>query len=147
LKALIVYDSLTGQTEKIAQAISSGMMEVGFVDYVVKKVSNTTTDDFKQADVWVVGSPTHLSTATRHIRNALRDATKAGAQGKKAVVFDTRIGGVEKGSNDKVVPILTEAGVQVLFVESFLIVSNHLDAGEEMKAVTLGRKIAGALRP
>ncbi len=146
VKALIVYDSLSGQTEKIAQAISSGLMEAGFVDSVVKKVRNTDPEDFQGSDVWIIGSPTHLSTATRHIRSALKDAVRAGAGGKRAVVFDTRIKNVEKGANDKVVPMLTEAGVQVLFVESFLIVSNRLDVGEEMKAVAFGKKIAGALQ-
>ena len=147
MKALIVYDSLSGQTEKIAHAISAGMMEVGLVDYVIKKVKNTSVEDFKEASFWIIGSPTHLSTATHRIRSALRKATVGGVEGKKAFVFDTRIGSVHMGANDKLVPMLTNAGVPVVLVESFLIVNNYLDAGEEMKAVTFGRKIAGALRP
>jgi len=121
-------------------------MEVGFTDQAVRKVSDATPDDFKQADVWVICTPTHFNNATRHLRNSLKSAIEAGAEDKRAVAIDTRYESVSKGANDKVVPILAAAGVQVLFVESYAIVSNRLREGEELKAVTLGRKIAGALR-
>ena len=60
-KALIVYDSRTGNTEKMAQAIGEGIREAG-VDVEVKKVKATTLADLVAAEVIVLGSPTYFCT-------------------------------------------------------------------------------------
>jgi NAD(P)H dehydrogenase (quinone) len=59
LQVLIVYDSMTGNTEKMAFAVAEGAREIGGVDVVVKKVDDTTNDDLLKADGIVVGSPTY----------------------------------------------------------------------------------------
>ena len=66
-KALVVYDSLTGCTEKMAEAIGDGMMESG-LDVEVKKVDNTTLDDLIAADAIVMGCPTYFSTMTAKMK-------------------------------------------------------------------------------
>ena len=58
-KALIVYDSATGNTEKMALAIGEGFRESG-VPAVIKKVKDTTLDDLVTADAIVLGSPTYF---------------------------------------------------------------------------------------
>ena len=58
-KALVVYDSRTGKTEKMAQAIGEGIKEAG-VDVVVQKVKATTLADLLAAEIIVLGSPTYF---------------------------------------------------------------------------------------
>ena len=60
-KALVVYDSETGHTEKMAKAISAGIKEAGH-DVEVKHVDNTSLDDLVAADAVILGSPTYFCT-------------------------------------------------------------------------------------
>ena len=60
-KALVVYDSRTGNTEKMAKAIGEGIREAG-VGVEVKKVKDTTLDDLVAAEAIVLGSPTYFCT-------------------------------------------------------------------------------------
>lgn len=67
VKALVVYDSMTGHTEKMAEAIGDGMKEAG-LEVEVKKVDNTSLDDLVAADAIVMGSPTYFSTVTAKMK-------------------------------------------------------------------------------
>jgi len=60
-KALVVYHSETGNTEKMARAIGEGIKAAG-LDVEVKHVDNTSLDDLVAADAIVLGSPTYFST-------------------------------------------------------------------------------------
>ncbi len=66
-KALVVYDSATGNTEKMAVAIGDGLREIG-LDVEVKKVNATDLDDLVAADAIVMGSPTYFSTVTAKMK-------------------------------------------------------------------------------
>ena len=66
-KALVVYDSVTGHTEKMAEAIGDGIRESG-LEVEVKKVDDTTLDDLVAADAIVMGSPTYFSTVTAKMK-------------------------------------------------------------------------------
>ena len=149
MKALIVYDTKTGMTEKIALAISSGMKEVG-TPVVVKKAEDVTEGDFKAADAWIVGAPTHVGSATGAAKRALKAGISSGAGGKKGTTFDTRFEKVGKGGAQKLRKMMEEAGMQMIIEPEWFAVKGTkgpLADGEEEKAVTFGRKIAGALRP
>jgi flavodoxin len=149
MKALIVYDTKTGMTEKIALAISAGMKEVGTI-VVVKKVDEVTEEDFRSADAWIVGTPTHAWSASGPAKKALKLGIAAGASGKKGTSFDTRFDNSAKGGAGKLQEMMENAGVQIVAPPEWFIVTGMkgpLADGEEAKATTFGRKIAGALRP
>lgn len=149
MKALIVYDTKYGNTEKIALAISSGMKEVG-TSVVVKKADDVKAEDFKEADAWIVGAPTHVLSATGPAKKALKEGIEAGAGGKKGTSFDTRYDKVGKGGADKLRSMMEGAGMTIVAPPEWFVVKaakGPLAEGEEAKAVTFGRKIAGALRP
>jgi NAD(P)H dehydrogenase (quinone) len=62
-KALVIYDSKTGNTEQMAKAIGEGIKAAG-VDVEVKRVENASWDDLTAADALVLGSPTYFSAMT-----------------------------------------------------------------------------------
>lgn len=66
-KALVIYDSATGNTEKMAVAIGEGLRESG-LDVGVKKVDDTNLNDLVDADAIVMGSPTYFSTMTAKMK-------------------------------------------------------------------------------
>ena len=66
-KALVVYDSEKGNTEKVAKAIGEGIKEAG-IDAEVKSVDNTSLDDLAAYDAIVLGSPTYFSNMTAKMK-------------------------------------------------------------------------------
>ena len=69
-KALVIYDSGTGNTEKMAVAIGEGLRESG-LDVGVKKVGDTSLNDLAEADAIVMGSPTYFSTMTAKMKTLI----------------------------------------------------------------------------
>jgi flavodoxin len=149
MRVIVVYDSSYGNTEKIALAICSGMKEVGLSDVVCKRADATAPEDFKQADAWVVGSPTHIGGPTGEAKKALKIASRSGAKGKKGASFDTRMANAPKGAAEKLESMMEGKGIVILQKgEGFIVtgMKGPLVNGEEAKAVSFGRRIAGSLR-
>ena len=57
MKILIVYDSLYGNTKKIAYSI--GETTSAQYETSIKKVDQITSQDIKEFDLLIIGSPTH----------------------------------------------------------------------------------------
>lgn len=58
-KVLIVYDSRTGNTEKMAHAVAEGTKQVRNIEVIVKKVDQTKLEDLLNTDGIIIGSPTY----------------------------------------------------------------------------------------
>ena len=59
MKVLVVYDSKSGNTEKMAQAVAKGAKQAG-AEVTAKKVNETQNKDLLEADGIVMGSPTYF---------------------------------------------------------------------------------------
>jgi flavodoxin I len=86
MKALIVYDSVFGNTEKIARAIG------GAIDGDVKVIR---ADGIKPAnlellDLLIVGAPTQGGRVTKPVRDFLNSIDEKVVKGISAAAFDTR---------------------------------------------------------
>lgn len=62
MKALVVYESLWGNTEQVARAVADGIAEVGDVEVVDVGSSPRVGDDVRLV---VAGGPTHAFSMTR----------------------------------------------------------------------------------
>ena len=69
-EGLVVYDSKTGHTEKMAVAISQGMKKAG-LDVEVKKVENTSISDLVDADAIAFGSPTYFANMSAKMKELI----------------------------------------------------------------------------
>jgi len=58
-KAIVIYETRSGNTEMMAKAIEAGLKEAG-VEVGVKKGARATADDLKGVDAVVLGSPTYV---------------------------------------------------------------------------------------
>lgn len=160
----VVYESLYGNTRRIAEAVADGLGEAGEVTIV--NVRDATPALLDGMDLLVAGGPTHvhgMSSATTR-RGAAADAEKKGhtkpdveggplrdwldglsaAPGQRAAAFDTRIdkpkllvGSAAKGIAKR----LDRAGFAMIGEESFLVggTEGPLDAGELERARAWGK--------
>jgi flavodoxin I len=91
-KTLIVYDSMFGNTEKIAQAIGGALgTQVIYVDDI-------KPEHLVGLDVLIVGSPTQAFQPLKPIKAFLKDIPAGALKGVKVAAFDTRADVQEVGS-------------------------------------------------
>src|SRR3972149_5437056 len=87
MKALIVYDSIYGNTEQIAKAIAGAAGS----DVKALRAADANPAELKAVDLLIVGSPTQGGRQTLAIRNFLSKIPQASLKGIKVAAFDTRI--------------------------------------------------------
>ena len=84
MKAAIVYESMFGNTQTIAEAIADGLAGSGATEVAVMPLAEATPETVESVDLLVVGAPTHIGRmTTRKTREMGLDAAgkppKAGA--------------------------------------------------------------------
>ncbi len=89
MKALIIYDSVYGNTEKIARAIAEAITPSGEVK--VLRAGEANPSELASIDLLIVGSPTHAGRPTPAIQDLLNKVPKLSLQGINVAAFDTRI--------------------------------------------------------
>ncbi|MEO8694618.1 MAG: flavodoxin domain-containing protein [Acidimicrobiales bacterium] len=172
MKALVIYESMYGNTHLIADAIGTGLSEVAEV--VVIPVREATPALLHDADLIVVGGPTHAHGVSRPAtRQAAADAAeKPGSElvvepdaagtglrdwfstldwmSGRAAAFDTRLdapapftGRASKG----ITRMLRHHGFTVVTEpQSFLVTkANHLEADEAKRARDWGVELAAMI--
>lgn len=96
MKTLIVYDSVFGNTEKIAKAIGDSL--VSQKNVVVLSVNNIKPEDLKGVTNLFVGSPTRGFKPTMPIVKFLINIPANGLKGVNVAAFDTRVNAVDVNS-------------------------------------------------
>lgn len=89
MKTLVVYDSVFGNTEKVALEIGRGLSQGHEVRTLrVSAVSQLTLEGVQ---LLVVGSPTRAFRPTNGVKRFLSGLPKGSLTGVKAAAFDTRV--------------------------------------------------------
>lgn len=86
-KVVIVYDSRTGNTEKMAKAVVDGAKSVKGASVALLKVDEAKTSDITGADGIVIGSPTHYHTITGRLGALLDKVVGSPLKGKIGGAF------------------------------------------------------------
>ncbi len=89
MKVLIVYDSLYGNTEKIAKAIARALTSSGEVK--ILRVGEVNPSEFESVDLLIVGSPTQGGRPTPAIKESLSKIPANALKNVSVTSFDTRI--------------------------------------------------------
>jgi hypothetical protein len=176
MRAVIIYESMFGNTHQVARAIASGLAPGNVITVV--GVTEADQELLAGADLVVVGGPTHVHGMSRAStrRMAAEQAAKEGSQmsldpaasapgpGLRdwfasleqltayAAAFDTRFDGLAAftGRASKGIGrLLSEHGLSLLVPpESFLVgKDNQLRPGEEERAREWGKSLAAAMVP
>jgi flavodoxin len=80
MKALVVYESIYGNTQQVAEAIGKALSEQ--FDVTVAEVGDTRYDALLGIDLLVVGGPTHIFGMSRGFS---RDKTREAMKGREPV--------------------------------------------------------------
>jgi flavodoxin len=158
MKVLVVYDSIFGNTEIIAQAIGNQFGTQS--DAVTVRVGDVKPEQLTGLELLIVGSPTHAFRPTPAAITFLMNIPLNGLQGVKVAAFDTRIP-VNETKNPLLIvlvkifgyaakPIAERlkkcGGEQVMPPEGFLVKASEgpLKEGELERAAGWGRQIGAA---
>jgi hypothetical protein len=169
MRAIVVYESMYGNTHQIADAIADGLRPAAEVD--VGSIHAFDADQLAAADLVVVGGPTHVHGMSREsTRKAAVDAlekpdvdleldpdaagegvrewvTSLALRPRRAAAFDTRVhmAPIVTGRASKAIAKeLRRAGVDLVGEpESFLVTKEtHLEPGELDRARAWGSELA-----
>lgn len=87
MRALVVYDSVYGNTEEIAKAIGGAITE----EVEVLRAGEVSPSKLETITLLVVGAPTQRGRATPAIRDFLDRVSKPEVRGMNVATFDTRV--------------------------------------------------------
>jgi NAD(P)H dehydrogenase (quinone) len=106
-RILIVYDSRTRNTEKMAHAVAEGAKKVTNVKVTVKKVDETSLQDLTRADGIIMGSPTYYGQMSGKLKELIDETFKIHGklEGKVGAAF-TSSGGHATGAETTLLSIL-----------------------------------------
>jgi flavodoxin len=145
MAALVIYESMYGNTARIAEAIGAALGE----QFDVELKSLPEVDRIPDGiDVLVVGGPTYGHTVEAAMKTFLDGLPTGSLEGVEAAAFDTRIdwpkllsGAASKGIADR----LAQKGAHIAIdPESFRVEDKDgpLVAGEEQRATAWARQLA-----
>ena len=148
-RALVVYYSKFGNTEKIAKALAAGLQSGG-IDTDTAKVSDVKYDELEEIDLLCVGTPVHAWSISKPAKEFLeRLKGLEGLSGKKAFAFDTKFKSRMAGSaGGKVEKKLKSLGFTIAkSAESAIVLGQEgpLEEGAEDAFRQIGAELAGMM--
>ncbi|MDR9459886.1 MAG: flavodoxin family protein [Dehalococcoidia bacterium] len=94
MKALIVYDSMYGNTEKIAKSVGGAITN----DVMVLRAGEASPSELESIDLLIVGSPTQGFRPTKLVQTFVESIPGDTLKGIDAAAFDTRFPTSEVGT-------------------------------------------------
>jgi flavodoxin len=157
MKAIIIYGSRFGSTEKVAKSLEIGMKATGRFEAVVCTNASEipSADSLKEYDVLCVGAPTENTTAPKSTKEFLEKLQNVGLSGKYGFAFDTKLDSRFSGSAAKYIEKeLANQGLSIIAPRESALVSSikergamvgsKLKEGEEKRFEEVGRLIGTA---
>jgi len=147
LKAIVIYDTKFGNTEKIANSLAAGINEMGY-DVDVIYVENIQLDKITEYDLVAIGGPTHGFGISAPIRKFIKRMEQVDLRNKKAFAFDTKSKGGIWGSAAKgIEKRLSKMGMEIVKPSASAIVlglKGPLQEGSGAMFRQIGAELASA---
>lgn len=149
-KLLIIYDSNTGNTERVAEAVAEGIKQVPDVTVEMKRTENIEAQDIIDADGYAFGSPSHFSIMSGKILTLLKNlySIRDKMAGKPMAVFTTGTGGqvVTLENIDRIIGVFNPTFIKPgIVIETIPDRANPWEV-DEAQAKNLGKKLAKAVK-
>lgn len=147
-KAIVIYFTRFGNTEKIAKALASGLGEHGIEVDCMKSIE-VEVDKLTEYDLIAIGSPTHFRSIPKTMKSFLEKLEREAIKEKKAFAFDTKYKGFLAGSAGKgIEKKLKQSGMRIVKPYTSAIVTggegplqNSMEEKFKQIGIELGRLI------
>lgn len=157
MKAIVLYDSRFGSTEKIAKCLETGLRASGRIETVVCASTGDllSIDSLKEYDILCIGAPTENMSASKSMKEFLGKLKDTDLSGKYGFAFDTKLDSRFSGSAAKYIEKeLVNLGLRIIATRESAIVSSikeggsmvgsRLKEGEEKRIEEVGRLVGTA---
>ncbi len=153
MRILVVYDSKTGHTEKMAQAVAKGAENAG-AEVVLKRAENFKLQDLSDADGIIMGSPTYFGQMSSKLKRIIDESIKLHTQltGKVGAAF-TSSGGTASGAETTLLSIIQAMLIHGMIVQGnaemqhYGVAAQSTPKESDLKACAeLGEKVAGLIQ-
>jgi flavorubredoxin len=122
MKAIILFDTLFGNTEKIALSLAKGLQQTE-IESEWTNIALARIDKLSEYDLLVLGAPTQYITASKPMKEFLDRLKDAKLKGKFGFAFDTKLGFPLSGSAAKFIEKkLKTLGLEIIQPRSSAIV-------------------------
>jgi menaquinone-dependent protoporphyrinogen IX oxidase len=74
IKAIVIFDTTYGNTEKIAKSLEIGLKEAGILTVCMNARDVAAADSLNQYDLICLGALTHFMTASRPMKSSLESS-------------------------------------------------------------------------
>ena len=152
MRAIVLFDTRYGNTEKIARSLEAGLGSAG-LETACEGVKGANADSLDEYDLVCVGGPTEWHSASRGMKSLLERLDKASLRGKYGFAFDTKLDTPLSGAASGVIEKkLKKTGLKIIAPRESAIVSGvkgtagaQLKEGEEQRFERVGALIGAAL--
>lgn len=145
MKAIVIYDSKFGNTEKVARALALGLRDGG-IETDCMRSDEVPQDKVRTSDLVAIGGPTHNRRVSASLDGWLRVLSRSDVAGKRGFAFDTRNKSRLSGSAAKGIEArMKRLGMRVVLPYASAIVDGTkgpLEPGSEETFRRIGTDIA-----
>ena len=132
-KVLIIYDSRTGNTEKMANYVAEGAKETD-AEVEVKKVDDAKLSDLEAADGIILGSPTHFGTMSDKMKRLISESVQIrGKLENKIGAAFTSSGALYGGGETTLFSL-----IQAMLIHGMIVVGDPIEATGHYGAIAVG---------
>lgn len=133
MKISIIYDSVYGNTEKLAHIIEEVLGKKN--DIGVKKVTDAKLKDLEKKDLIIIGSPTHTGRPSKAVQVLFNMIPKDLLKDSRVAIFDTSVATYKQNiftkgiikffgySAPRMANMFKKKGAEIVSVQSFFVLN------------------------
>ena len=140
MQVLILYYSRTGNTRKLARAVSEGVESVEGVHCLLRSTEEVKREDFVESDGIIAGSPVYFGVMAAELKKVFDDfvTVRRKTENKVGAAFAT--GGDASGGKETTMMSI----IQAMLIYGMIIVGDPMDATGHYGVACLGSPDASA---
>jgi NAD(P)H dehydrogenase (quinone) len=133
MNVLVIYHSITGNTEKMARSVADGVRSAG-ADVTLKRATDITSADLKAAGGIIIGSPTYYGLMAAEVKQIFdRSIDVRGQLENKVGAAFTSSGSPEGGNQTALLSIL-----HAMLIHSMIVVGDPMATGGHFGIISVG---------
>ena len=140
MQVLVLYYSRTGNTQKLARAVSEGVESVEGVHCLLRSTEEVKREDFVESDGIIAGSPVYFGVMAAELKKVFDDfvTVRRKTENKVGAAFAT--GGDASGGKETTMMSI----IQAMLIYGMIIVGDPMDATGHYGVACLGSPDASA---